>query len=275
MKKVYEYFDYRDFLRDHYEESKREKPFFSYRYITQKTGIDSSFYLKIINKQKHLSTKTLENVIEFLVLKKREEQYFRTLYHYSKARQADQIRYYFEELLSLRETRIKTLDKSYYDYFSSWYNIPLRELLNVYNFKQDHEALGRQLQPGISALEAKRSIALLKRLRLIKKDELGYWRPSEPLVSSGENRHEKAIENFQREILGISSQALDNLLPNQRDISTLTISTSRQCMKLIQDRLQRVRKEILELVQSEQEVDGVYQINFMSFAISKQQDGSQ
>jgi uncharacterized protein (TIGR02147 family) len=274
MKKIFEYFEYRDFLRDHFEHSKEEKPFFSFRYITQKTGIDAGYYVRILNKQKHLGAGSIEPMIRFLKLKKREGEYFRVLIDYNKAKRDDQAKLYFERLLAIRECRLKTLEKSAYDYFSDWYNIPLRELLNVYSFKgQDYGDLGRQLSPPISAVEARKSMVLLKRLGLVKKAEDGTWRPKDALITTGDQQKDAAIENFQRDIMRIGAEAIERLPRSQRDMSTLTLSTSMGCMRMIQDRLNRVRKEILDLVQSEEEVDGVYQLNFQMFRLSGSDTG--
>ena len=55
MKSVFDYLDYRTFLKDYYDEQKERHFYFSYRYFGSKTGIDPSYLLKIILKARHLS----------------------------------------------------------------------------------------------------------------------------------------------------------------------------------------------------------------------------
>jgi uncharacterized protein (TIGR02147 family) len=43
MKSIFEYLDYRDFLKDFYEEKKAQRSFFSYRLFGAKIGLDACY----------------------------------------------------------------------------------------------------------------------------------------------------------------------------------------------------------------------------------------
>ena len=45
---VYEYLDYRQFLRDHFAASKKAKPQYSFRYFSRRAGLSSSNFLKLV-----------------------------------------------------------------------------------------------------------------------------------------------------------------------------------------------------------------------------------
>ena len=45
---VFEYTDYRKFLKDYYEDNKGKKPYFSYRYLSKKAGINASAFFKYV-----------------------------------------------------------------------------------------------------------------------------------------------------------------------------------------------------------------------------------
>ena len=85
MKPVFEYLDYRDFLKDHYDHNKKNR-FFSFRYIAAKTGIDASLYAKILNKQRHISTAKVAELCDFLKLKRTEKKYFELLVRFNRAK---------------------------------------------------------------------------------------------------------------------------------------------------------------------------------------------
>lgn len=275
MPQLFDYLDYREFLRDQFQYSKQSTDFFSYRYVGLKTGIDPSHYSKVLQKQKHLGDSAVDALLQLLKFSKKQEEYFRTLVQYNKARKPELASHYFEQLLSMRESTIHTLEKSTYDYFSAWYNIPLRELLNVYDFIDDYAQLASRLEPPISSAQAQASIALLGRLGLISRQEDGTWKPTQAVLSTGASWHDSAITNFQREIMKLGMESLDRLPRSRRDISTLTVSTSKECLQRIAERLAQVRKEILEMVRAEEAVDGVYQLNFQCFALSTPERGAQ
>jgi hypothetical protein len=101
-KPIFKYLDYRDFLKDHYEYSKKRHGFFSFRYIAFKTGLDASFYVKVLQKQQHLSLKSLPAIVNFLGFKKNESKYFNLLVRYNRTKQEDEARIYLEKLTELQ-----------------------------------------------------------------------------------------------------------------------------------------------------------------------------
>ena len=130
LKSLFEYLDYREYLKDHYESNKQCHSFFSYRYVAAKTGLDASFYVKVLQKQAHVSLKALPALTGFLRLNKKENDYFNMLVRFNRAKKQDAIKRCFEKLIEFREPRTNTLDADKYEYFSKWYYIAIRELLN-------------------------------------------------------------------------------------------------------------------------------------------------
>ena len=43
MKKIFEYLDYQEYLRDFYASHKQENPYFSYRYMGRRLSLDPGF----------------------------------------------------------------------------------------------------------------------------------------------------------------------------------------------------------------------------------------
>jgi uncharacterized protein (TIGR02147 family) len=265
---IFEYLDYREYLKDHYEASKRRFSFFSYRYISVKTGLDASFYVKVLQKQMHLSLKSLPGIIRFLGLNKKECEYFTLLVRFNRAKQQDETRLYFEKLIEFRELNTGTLNADKYEYFSKWYYVAMRELLNYYRFKGDYKSLGEQLNPPISEAKARKAIELLERLNLLKKNENGEFELTEQFVTTGESWNSLAIENFQKEMIRMAETSIDRLPKKDRETSTVTISMSRSSFNAMKDRIREFRKELLEMARMEQEPDGVFQINFQIFPLT-------
>jgi hypothetical protein len=109
-KTIFEYLDYRDFLKDHYEDRKNSYHFFSFRYIALKTGLDASFYAKVLQKQQHLSLKSIPVMVKFLRLKKKESEYFTLLVRFNRTKHQEEARLYFEKIIELRELPANKFD---------------------------------------------------------------------------------------------------------------------------------------------------------------------
>jgi uncharacterized protein (TIGR02147 family) len=66
-----------------------------------------------------------------------------------------------------------------------------------------------------------------------------------------------------------AAEALDELPSAQRDVSSLTLCVGGDGLARLKDRLQRFRRELLELSSLEDEPQQVVQINFQLFPLSR------
>jgi uncharacterized protein (TIGR02147 family) len=78
-----------------------------------------------------------------------------------------------------------------------------------------------------------------------------------------------AVKNFQKDMIRLAMEALDRVPREDRDISTLSISTSRDCLEAIRERLAEMRREIMDLVRREEKTEEVYQLNFQIFPLTQ------
>jgi uncharacterized protein (TIGR02147 family) len=269
MKSLFEYLEYRDFLKDHYDFNKARFAFFSYRYIAAKTGLDASFYVKVLQKQLHISDKAVEPLCQFLKLNRSETEYFKILFQFNKAKQQDKSKQYFEKLIELREPRVHTLEAAKYEFYNKWYYIAIRELLNYYRFSGDCKELAAKLNPPISATDARKAIELLVDLSLIKKGDDGRFVLTEQFVTTGESWNSIAIENFQKEVIRLAAESIGRIAKKNRETSTVTVSVSRKCFNAMKERLREVRKELLEMTRLDENPEGVFQINFQIFPLTQ------
>lgn len=271
---LFDYFDYRAYLKDHYVQQKGQKKFYSYRYISQNTGIDASYYVRVLAKKAHLSDAVLPGFADFLKLNKREKDYFIILVQFNKSRHQDQITKYLEKLISLRDPIAKVIDAQKYQFFNKWYHIALRELLNFLPFSGDFKELGSRLCPPISEAEARAGIQLLQDLKLIRRKKNGAYELTEHFMTTGEAWHSQAIRNFQKEILRLGGEALDRFPKESRDISTVTVNISWKCFGAMTERLKEMRKELLEMAKADPSPQEVFQINFQVFPLTRMGDGA-
>jgi uncharacterized protein (TIGR02147 family) len=269
MDDIRKYMDYRDFLRDHYQINKQTHRFFSLRFIAGKTEIDASYYIKILNKKKHISDRAIPVLIDFLKFDKLEADYFTILVHYNKAKQPDEQLLYLKKLVSLREPPMKTIGKDLYGYFASWWNVALREELNIMAFSGDFNDLAARFQPDVTVSQVKRAFGFLQKMGLIQEDSAGIYSPSESFIESDGTTRPSEVKSFQKEMLGLAITALDRIPKQDRDISTLTVSTTRSCIETIRGRLAELRNEIVDLVKNEEKAEEVYQINFQVFPLTR------
>jgi uncharacterized protein (TIGR02147 family) len=272
MKDLIDYFDYRQFLRDFYEEKKKNNYFYSFRFMAEKVGMDHSLLVKVLLGKRHISSSNIKQFAHLCGFSSLEEKYFETLVNFDKARSESQSKVYFEKLLSLKRHTSKQIEEHQYEYFKKWYYSALRSLLDFFEFKgDDYKQLGEQLNPRISEHEAHEAIDLLEKLGFISKDRDGIYRVTEAHVSTGEKWRSLAVKNYQKEIISLSLNSLDRDSQDTRDISTITMSVTEDGFKEIRELVKELRATIIKRV-DEMNLDArdrVYQLNMQLIPLSQ------
>jgi uncharacterized protein (TIGR02147 family) len=264
---IYDYFDFVKYLREYYCARHALERWFSYRYIQSKTGIDPGYLYKVFQGKKSLPQNKIPELVKLLGLSKREKEYFTLLVLYGQAKSNESIRRYFEKMLRFREVPVRTLLVGEYEYYTKWYYAALRQILSIISFSGDYIALAGMTVPGITPIEAKKGVALLCKLGLVEKHPDGTYNVADKFLSTGEKWHSIAIRSFQQETIRLANQALDIVPKDQRDISTVTITLSRQGFEEARERIRRFRQEMLELVNMNDAPEGVYHVNIQMIPI--------
>jgi uncharacterized protein (TIGR02147 family) len=266
---VYEYIDYRKLLKDLYEDRKKEFSFFSYRYIAQKVGFSSAgFFINVVQRKRNISSEFIFKFAQVFKLKRAETEYFELLVFFDQAKNHDQKKYYFEKILASKKSKIKVTDAQQYEFYSKWYYTAVREVLNFYKFEGNFAELAKSVSPAITPAEAKKAVSLLEGMGFIKKSERGYYQLVDDIITTGYEAKSLAINNFLISTTELARQAIDRYPREKRSMSTLTFSCSAEGYAQIEERLKRFRREVLEIVCSDKDIDRVYHINFHVFPMS-------
>lgn len=272
MKSIFEYLDYRSYLKDYYEERKRLHKYFSYRYFGDKVGIDPSCLLKILLKNRHIAEKSIHKVSTFLGFNATESEYFHTLVHFVKAKSQGESKIYLEKLFSLKNIKKHCLTEQQYEYFNTWYHPVVRSVLEYFDFKDDYALLGKQLSPPISAKEARNSVQLLEDLNLIKREDERYYLTDKALTT-GDEWKSIAITNFQQQTIELSKEAITRYERAMRDISTVTMNINAHDFNEICDRITEFRRSIIAFVGERNDPDRTYQLNIQLFPLTVIKEG--
>ncbi|MBN1308495.1 MAG: TIGR02147 family protein [Chitinispirillaceae bacterium] len=270
MPQIYAYTNSRQFLKDYYEERKRARPSFSYRYFANKAGFKSkSFIYKVITGQKALSKDAVFALAQAMELKKQETEYFEAIVNFTQAKSAREREFYFNHIQSFSKNRLTTqLRRDQFDYFSKWYLPAVREMVTYLDFKDDFKVLARSLNPPITTVQARNAVKLLLKLKLIERLPSGRYRQTDKAVTTGSEMKSLAVTMFQKENLQLAAESLERHDSRDRDLSTLTVGVTEEGVGHIAEEIAQFRKRLVALVEKEEPVDRVYQINFQLFPLS-------
>jgi uncharacterized protein (TIGR02147 family) len=266
---VFEYIDYRQYLRDAYADRRKESAKFSYRFIAGKVGFASpGFFANVLSGKKDISLKLVLKFAELFRLGRKEKEYFEALVLFTKATGASEKKDYLDRLLALRGSRIKKVEAHQWEYFEKWHHTAVRELIALRPFRGDFRALAGMVNPPITVQEARKSIELLERLGLIRPGADGVYERTDAAISSGDAVSQALISAYQVQALELAKHALDHLPSGTRNFSTLTVSVSGATYDAMLEELRSFRRRLLEMAQNSEDVDRVYQMNFHVFPIT-------
>ena len=269
MINLFEYLNYRDFLRDAYEERHASDWRFSHRYIADKAGFDSSMFNKILQGKRNLTERMVSVFADIFCNDAREKSYFANMVAFNQAKTHSESRQYLEKLVATKECKVEDLAKDQFEYFDHWYHAVIRELVTFYPYVGDDAALGLMVRPPITASQVRSSIALLERLSMIKKNpETGFYEQTQGLISSGSESFSTAVNSYIQQNLDVAQTAMDRFDKTERNLSTLAFACDETTYSELVEMVRRFRREILAKVSQCEKPNRVFQLGMQLFPLS-------
>lgn len=271
---VFNYHDYRKFLKDYFDYAKYKDSKFSYRFFAQRAGFGSGSFLKlVIDGKRKLTNESITKISKGFKLKKREHEYFENLVFMNQASTHEIRNHYYKNMLSTKEyTKVNQVAKASYDYFSKWYYPAIREIIVFGGGNYTSDKIARLLTPQISKKQVQDALGHLMELGLIKKDQNGHWEQCDKHISTGQEVRSFIVAKYHREMLKLASDSIERFLAHERDISAITFSMDRKKMddlkQLIRDFRSRVRSQFAE----NEHVNQVLQLNIQLFPLTEKDD---
>lgn len=268
---VYVYLDYRAYLRDYYETKKASSRGFSFRSFSRRAGLKSPNYLKLVmDGDRNLTAPMAERFARTCGLDDEGVAFFVALVAFNQARSASERNGAYSRLTGFRRYRqAHQLDLQHAAYHSTWYLPAIREMVLRPDFVEDPSWVAKALVPTIAKADARAALDTLLELGLLERDAEGRLRQSEALVTTGPETRGLHIGNYHRTMMERAAASIDLVPSSDRDISSLTLCLSEDGLRTVKERIQRFRRELLELSVLEDEPRQVIQVNFQLFPLSR------
>jgi uncharacterized protein (TIGR02147 family) len=267
---IYSFFDYREYLSDLFDYNKKINPVFSHRYIILRAGFKSPNMLKrVIDKKKNLTLESAEKFADAFKLDEHEKQYFLAMARFNLAESLKEKEKFLIELMKIRQYDIPArIDDEYFDIFVNWWNLAVREIVALPDYKHSSKWIARILEPEISIEEAEQSLKLLKKLGFIKKKK-GNWTPVSKTIKTDAQVRSVKVAQYHREMIRLGGESITRFPSDQREISGTTLRIAQKDVPKFKSLLREFRKQLLGLAEASKKADQIYQLNFQFFPIVK------
>jgi uncharacterized protein (TIGR02147 family) len=273
---VYEYTEYRSYLRDYYVAEKARRPAFSYRYFARRAGHTSPNFLKlVIEGKRNLGPASVTAFAKALELDVEEASFFADLVAYGQAKNEEAKNKHLSRIVAARNYRkAGRLEGQLFDYLQHWYLPAIRELVARPDFVEDPKWIARELTPQISAKKAAEGLKVLTNLGLVRRMPDGRLGRGDPSWTTGPETNAKIVSEFHHQMLTLAADAVKNVNADARNVSSLVVCIKTKTIDEIRRRLTSFQQELLALCDADEEPEVVYQIGMQLFPLSQAKPAS-
>lgn len=269
---IYDFHNYRDFLKLEIERLRAKNPKLSYRNISKKIGVASpNFIFLVMQGKRNLSLPMAKKLAKFFEFNQDETTFFSALVGYNQAADVEEKLMYQSQMFSVRGyLRAKPVEHAQYKYFSDWAVVVLREMIELQGFKLDTKKIAAEIHGGeVSAKQIEDGLKLLQELRLVDHSLEGTYHKREAHLEFPAGLSHGFIFAYHKAVLEKAEKALFNLKSAQREFSVSTISFDSAKMTEAKEFLTKMRTEFIARFGESKDSDAVAQFSYQFFEMAK------
>lgn len=272
MVSVFEYMNYRSFLKDFYEERKREKKGFTYARFSSIAGIKSPNYLKLVmDGDKNL---TPENIIRFsraIDLRDQETDYFEALVHFNQAKNSMEKEFHQSRMKRVqgRDATAKTLEEYEFEAISSWLHHALMVMTNLKRFRDDPSWIAQHLYGIVSETEVRAVLDQLLKVKLIERNEEGRLRQTFRQMKTKPDLRRLSGKLFYEGLWKRAIQSLNVSAPEERELATYLVGLSPEQLPELRKRVREFMKDLNAWALESARPTQVYSLCFSGFPLTR------
>jgi len=265
---IFEYYDYRQFLKDLINFEKQRSSVFSNRYIVQKAGFKSPTALKhVVDGKRNLSLESANKFASALKIEGIKRHYFLTLVLFNQTDSLGEREKYLNELIELKcSENPSLLEEDKFDVLSKWYILAIREIIELPDFRNSMKWISRILNPQITMQEAADALQILRKNGLVDKINGRLCQVERAWETDDRVRSVKVID-YHRQMIQLGAESITRFPIEERDISGTTLRISREDVQNVKMLLKEFRRKILSLAVNSPNSDQIYQFNIQFFPL--------
>lgn len=259
---VFMYFDYIEYLRDLLQDFQAGNGA-SMRSIQTQLGVKgSAFFTRILDGSRPLSLENAKIIANSMKMDESEADYFFNMVRFGNEKNVDKREILLRKLLASRSKDKEYALKDFtLKFFEKWYIPVIRDLLPLLpqgaRTPDLAQKIGRMTVPALKANQVQGAIDYLEQNGFIRENEAGMFEVSEPIVSTPPRVRSTVLRKYHLKNLEINSDAYDELTSDDRSISSVTCSMSKESFEKVRLELQQFREKILAIAREDKSPDRV------------------
>ncbi len=268
---IYEYDDYRSFLKAYLERAIKDKPGYSLRTFAQELGLTHAAFSQVFKGVRNFSEERALDIADKLGLTGDEKEYFHSLVLSEVSRLPNERADHVKRVSQLKnKVKALILPADSFRVIADWYHVPILMMGDLADLEPGPEWVAKRL--GITIEQASHALDRLERLELIEVKPDGKWRQksNRVVMSSTTIPREDLISQFEV-FAKMAIAAMREQPPTERISLTTTIAfptANLQKANAITEEYFR-KMEALSSEFNNNEADEVYHLSTHFFRMTK------
>jgi uncharacterized protein (TIGR02147 family) len=270
---IYLYSDFRQFLRDYHAYHKANTRGHSFRAFAKAAGFSSPNFIKLVmDGEKNLAGESAVHLAGAMGLDAAASAYFQDLVAFSQARDVDAKRRALERIEGGRKQGVHGLGDADAGYLKAWYLPVIRELTVLPGFSEDPARIAARLAFPVPAREVRSALEFLEGNGFLKRDAKGRLRRKDRILVTGDMTQKPglaaAARDYHVQMAELAKQAVFQMPKETRSTSNTTLSLSPKAYAMAVERIDALRRELLELAGAESGARELHQLNVTLFPLT-------
>jgi transcriptional regulator with XRE-family HTH domain len=223
--------NFRQWLQKEFTDKCRNNPRYSLRSFSRLLETDPSSVSQILAGKRRVSTKAIQKICDRLSM---PPEIYQRLLEGEPAPNA------------VRTGAIHQLSADAFAVIADWYHYAILELTMSVGFKSDPRWIAHKL--SITPAEATIAVERLLRLDLLKRQRGRLVKSDDTLTNYREGVTAPALREFQRQVLQKALQAIDFTLPEEKDITSMTMAVNVELLPEARKRIKAFRRELCDFL---------------------------
>lgn len=156
------------------------------------------------------------------------------------------------------------IEANRFAYMSDWIHFVLRQLIQTRNFKEDYNWIATQLAGKVPVWDLRDAVGRMLKLGVLKRDPAGKLLVVDTDLTTTQDIPVEAVRNHVRQMILRGIEALQEIVPAQREISTVCLRFKKSDFEKARQEIRRFRDTFQQNFSSD-DADSVFQINIQFF----------
>lgn len=249
--------DFRLWLQSEWMMRCKRNPRFSLRSFALVLDMDSSTVSQLISGKRKASKKVISKICERLSA----DQSLLTKFLVQEQRNSQG-----DSKLKMSQTDYQLLNEDAIAVLSNWYYFAILEIVNVDHFQSSYTWIANRL--GLTTPEIKIAVERLTRLNLLSVESGKIKRTEKFLTTYAPGQTSKAQKEFQKQVLDMALEAIDEVPIELRDMSNMTMAIDIDKIPEARKMITKFRRELSDFLEDGERTQ-VFQLAVQLYPISK------